>query len=141
MDAKINSFTTEAYYYLSPYTQYTGADIEDATKYDGLLRYLVVRLVCYWLLMRKVVENVAGTAGQAPTGAQQITKAQADVVEVEFEYSTAKDGNTLITTTDAILAEVKLELCNYGSLLKYYLPMCDNGCEYALPFKVYPNCE
>ncbi|RUP41613.1 MAG: hypothetical protein EKK63_04990 [Acinetobacter sp.] len=141
MDTTIETFKTERYYYLNKWTKIDIADIEDDSKYDGVLRFLVVRLVCYDLINRKVLENVGGTNGNAPTANKRLKKGKADVVEAEFDYAKASDGTTLSIDTVTLLSNLKSEICQYASILNYRLPMCDNGKTCPLPFIVYPNCD
>ena len=140
MDATIESFKTDRYYFLNKWTKIDSADIEDDSKYDGVLRLLVVRLVCYDLLGRKVVENVGGVNGNAPNANKRLKKGKADVVEAEFDYAKASDGTTLSMDTEKIMSDLKSEICQYASVLSYRLPMCSNG-TCPLPFRVYPKCD
>lgn len=123
-DTIINQIKTEQYYYLSPYTKLTGSDIEDDSKYAGLQILLVTEMVCVEFLKKETLKNVAGTAGAAGTGAKRISKGKADVVEAEFEYGKAADGNFLGATAEELLLQHTRKACEYAKMLKYSLPLC-----------------
>ena len=130
----------EQQYFLAKYTGFTGADIEDDSKYDGTLRLLLKQLVACDLLGNKSLENVAGKSGSAATGNRRVKKGKADVVEGEFEYLKASDGGFLGNTSQEFKDMICGKACTYASQLGYRLPMCNKKKGIPMPFKSYVDC-
>lgn len=124
LDAIINQFTYEQFYYLQKWTVKVDADVEDESKYSGLQKMLVAELVCCELLLRKIVEVVGGVGGSTPTAGKRIKKGKADVVEAEFDYGKSSDGTFLGLTADEIYMKHARKACEYATTLCYNLPMC-----------------
>jgi len=124
LDATINSFILEQFYYLQKWTGIDNNYVEDEAQYTGLQKMLVAELVCYELLERKTIENVGGVNGSAPSGAKRIKKGKADVVEAEFDYAKASDGGFLGATATELMKESASRACDYAATLGYTLPLC-----------------
>ncbi len=134
LDTKIEDFKLEQYYFLQPWTKIPDVDVETDSEYKGILRMLVAELVTYQLIIRKVIENMGGEDGELAEAGKHIKKGKADVVEAEFEYSKASDGNELLLKTEALLPELKLNICQYSCTLGYNLPMCGKTKSEPIPF-------
>lgn len=124
LDATISQYIFEQFYYLQKWTLLSNADVEDESKYSGLQKMLVAELCSYSLLERKAIENVGGSQGAAPEGAKRIKKGKADVVEAEFDYGKASDGNFFGGTSEALMGEFAKKACEYAATLEYTLPLC-----------------
>lgn len=142
VDTQIDLYKISTYYFLQSYLGIADADVEDDGQYNGVTRLLVAALVANDLMVNKVLLNVGGTSSTAPSGGKRIKKAKADVVEAEFDYAKASDGNSLLMSADKLMALLKEKICIYGSTLNIWLPMCmcDDNLEIT-PFKAYVNCD
>jgi len=138
-DNLIESYKIESYYFLQPNTGFSDADVEDDTKYGGVLRMLVADLVAYNLLSQKILANVGGVAGGTVTAGRRVKKGKADVVEAEFDYGKSSDGTFLGGTGSELLEQIKSSLCAKAYQLSYSLPMCDCGVD-ATYFMAFNSC-
>ena len=132
IDAKIESFTFEAFYYFQPYLIKSDIDVEVEATYTPLETMMISDYVAWQLLVRKAVEVSGGTtSGGSGSGAKQLKKAKADVVETEFGYATANDGSAIMVKTDQLIADLKLSICekaraiNLKQNLSIDLPFCE----------------
>lgn len=138
IDQKLIDYKINTYYYLQSYLGIADADVEVDNTYQGVKRLLVAAVEAYDLLNNKVLENIGGTSTTPPSGGKRIKKAKADVVEAEFDYAKASDGNSLITKADTIMANLKAKICEYAATLNIRLPMCDCETEgEIMNFKAY----
>jgi hypothetical protein len=115
--------------------------VEDDTQYTGLLRVLVVKLDCYQLCKREILNQVGGTEGVQSDVSQTIKSAKADVVEAEFDYAIASEGTALLMQAEKLLADLGREICDVAASLQYYnLPMCKDQQKFDVPpFQVFPG--
>ena len=141
IDAKITSFTTEAFYLLHNVFGVFDPDIENETAYSPLQRTLIADYVAYILLMRKAIQTAGGTtSGEQGNGGKLLKRAKADVVESEFIYSTAADGSSVMIKTDELISELKQSICDKGRALNVNLPFTFCDClpvDIVPPFKIY----
>lgn len=136
LDPIIESMKLEEFYFMQKWTGISNDDVEDESKYTGLLRFLIVRLVCYDLIARQIVQVVGGVSGSSSVaeGTKRIKRAKADVVEAEFDYAKASDGSVLSATSTDILNTICKEICSYAAALSYFnLPMCLNQMIFDVP--------
>jgi hypothetical protein len=134
IDAKINSFTTEAFYFFKPYLLKTVLNVEVEASYTPLETMMIADYVAWQLLVRKAVETSGGTtSGGSGSGAKQLKKAKADVVETEFGYATANDGSAIMLDTTKLIADLLLSICNKAKAINL-----DQGLSIQLDFCV---CE
>lgn len=139
-DDLINSIITEVFYLVQKCSGLSNDDVEDETKYTGLLKYLVVRYVCYLLIYYKIIEIVGGINGAVPSVTKRIKKAKADVVEAEFDYAKASDGSTLSMEATNLMRGLISEICNYASMIGCTLgicTLCNGGAAKTAPWKFY----
>lgn len=139
-DNAINSKTTEAFYFLQPQTKKSDADVETEANYKPLERMLISDLVSYWLLKKRITENVAGTGGSTTVTPMKIVKkGKADVTEAEFEIPKAQDGIFLGLNAEKLLEEIRKDLCAKAAQLNFYLPeICgEQVCDVIPAFKTY----
>lgn len=124
-DTKINSRITQVQYFLQKYFKISDADIEDESKYTGLQNILVAKISAYELLNTKSVELAAGdaTAGTTPE-TTFLKKAQADVVEAEFDQFDVKKSATLAKSAAQLMADLLTEICSIAQTLGISLPYC-----------------
>lgn len=146
LDAQITAYKINTYYFLQSYLGIADVDVENDAIYTGVKRLLVAAMVAYDMIVNKVYENLGGNSTgtvQPGSGAQRIKKGKADVVEAEFDYSKASDGNALLMNTEKLLADLKAKICAYAVTLKINLPMCDCGdTEVCPPFlTVVEDCD
>lgn len=128
VDAKIEENKIMQYYFLQPYFGIDDADVENDATYTGNRRILVAYLVAYDLLYNKVLGNVGGSSAEGTDGSeagQRIKKGKADVVEAEFDYAKAGDGNSLVMGSEGLLSKLLEKICSLSATLKIQLPMCD----------------
>jgi len=129
----ISDFKQEMYYYLQPWTRFADDIVEEDSSYRGLRRMLVAELTAHTILKRKIVTNLGGVGGSSSSGGKHIKKGKADVVEAEFEYAKAGDGNELLMESVDLIAEIKATYCKYGYSLGYYLPDCEKKIPFTMP--------
>lgn len=137
LDEKIEDFKLEQYYFLQKWTKIEDVNVESDASYTGTLRILVAELTTYNMLVRKVLENMGGVNGEAASSGKHLKSGKADVVEAEFEYAKATDGNELLVKTDSLISELKVSICNYAYSLGYPLPMCGQKKNVPPPFVAY----
>ena len=132
IDAKIEDFKTESFYYFQPYLLKTDMQVEMEGDYTPLERMMIADYTAYQLLVRKAVEGAGGTSGSGSgSGAKQLKKAKADVVETEFGYAKADEGSAILLKTDQLIADLKQSICdkakaiNLKQGLAINLPFCD----------------
>lgn len=140
-DEKAEDFKLEQYYYLQSYCNISDADVEEDSSYTGLKRMLVADLVAYYLIVREVVKITGGEDGGAATGSKHIKKGKADVVEAEFEYSKASDGNTIAMETKKLVEELRIGICTKAQTIGFHLEVFCGVKKpvRAKPFKFFPN--
>ena len=102
--------------------------------YAGVNRLLVVDLTSYRILERKIKESVQD-------GGKRIKKVKADVVETEFDYAKAGDGNGFIKQAASILDDLKESISGYCAILKYSLPGFREEKGGFVPFAYYGGDE
>ena len=129
----IADFVQDTFYYLQPWTKIDDSVVEDENSYRGLKRILVAELTAYNILMRKVLINIAGENGSITSAAKHLKMGKADVVEAQFEYAKAGDGNELIMEAAKLVTEIKSGFCKYAVALGYYLPDCPYKMPVTLP--------
>lgn len=124
-DAKIESRITQVQYFLQKYFKIADADIEDQTKYTGLQNILVAKVSAYELLNTKSVELAAGNATTGTTPETTfLKKAQADVVEAEFDQFDIKKSATLAKSSAQLMSDLLTEICSISQTLGVSLPYC-----------------
>jgi hypothetical protein len=120
----IDDYTNDAYFYLQPWTQYSDAVVELDDTYRGAVRILVAEVVAYNILIRKVLANMTAAESGSSAVSKHLKKGKADVVEAEFEYAKASDGNELIMEATNLVPVIKQAMCNYSASMGWYLPDC-----------------
>lgn len=140
----IDSWTIQQFYFLQGQTEKSDADVETESNYKPIQKMLFAALVSYKMLLKRITENMAGSAGSSVvTPGKVIKKAKADVVEAEFEVPKAKDGVFLQLDASELLDQLKAEVCSISYMLHYTIPeICDNyPIDVIPPFKVYIQCD
>lgn len=116
LDATIEEFIVETQYSLQKYLKKQDAEVEDEAAYNALEKMLIADLTALAILQRKIIEFVAGDSeGNVKT---VLTKAKADVVEVNFEQSGQKIDLVKIENN------LKTSACEKAKMLGFTLPMC-----------------
>ena len=141
----VGNIKVEEQYYLQPYTLLNDTDVVDDTKYSNLQLLLVTEMICCEIIKKQTLQNVEGSGGTPGTGAKRIKKGKADVVEAEFDYGKASDGNFLGGTAEELLLQHTRKACEYARMLKYTLPLCIGVLETPIippPFVTFapPDC-
>ncbi len=126
-ETKIETYKHEQMYYLNEFLiiSETGDEtvIEDEANWIGMKRLLLAEITTYQLIINKVISTTGGAAGETTgSGSKMIKKAKADVVDAEFEYAKADDGRTIAMKTEALLPELKANVCRYAKTLNINLP-------------------
>lgn len=123
-ESKIESYKLQMYYFLQRYLQIADADVENDAVYTGLKRMLVVELVVYNLIINKIITTIGGSSSTSTTGegTKRLIKAVADVVEADFEYAKASDGNTFAIETEKLIPELIKNINAYSRTLGFGLP-------------------
>lgn len=147
-DLKIEEFRIEVVHSLKfqfERNELTDPEIEDEDNYDQASRSLIADIDSCYMIMRKVVANVGGVAGAAPSGAKFLKKGKAGTAEAEFAIAKASDGAFLGGSTESILSFLKREAKRKARNLGFIMDICED-CTLAiesfkadvLAFKVFP---
>lgn len=140
LDSIINSRILQVQYFLQKYFSIADADVDDETKYTPLQNILVSKITAYGLLTRKAIE-LAGGNSSSSTGPQNtfLKKAQADVVDAEFDQIDIKKSLSLGQSSDQLLSNIQLEICTIAQTLNVLLPYCTgNLWDTYQPFIIIP---
>ncbi len=104
-----------SFVHLQANTKFTDDEAFEESKYNGTLRLLAAELTAYRILEREIKKSVS-------EGSKKIKKVKADVVETEFEYGKASDGNGFLKNADSILSDLKESIAGYCATLNYFIP-------------------
>lgn len=133
-DALIERQKAVTFAHLQGQTKLADEVAYDDSSYTGILRLLVVDLTSYRLLERKIKESVSD-------GGKRLKKAKADVVETEFDYAKASDGNVFMKSASGVMDDLKESIAGYCAILKYILPGFRDEKGGFVPFAYYGGDE
>lgn len=123
-DTIIDQFRVEACYLLQTESEKADADVETEAGYKPLFNMLFADMVAYWLVKRKVIQNLAGDGTTSGTAAKTLKKAKADVVEAEFVVVKASDGALIQMETTEFLLDLLKDICAKSLALDIFNPLC-----------------
>lgn len=125
VDDLIDSITAVVFTEMQPQTGVSDGDLYTEGTYNGRQIIFFANYVAYKLLLKRIVEAASGngTEGDTGTGNTVLTKAEVDVLSVEFDAIKSSDKDLGINT-ETLLDWFKSQVCASARSLGYSLAIC-----------------
>lgn len=134
LDTLIERKKIEVFYELQDQTGKTDEEVELEESYTNKLKIFFADYIAYQILDYRVMVLLAGSDTETATGNKTVSKATADVLEVEFEVLKIDDV-ALGINTKVLLQNYKERACAQAKANDLSLSICDNNSFIPVPFR------